>query len=333
MRRSRAAWAGSRPGSAARRSSSSSSTGRHPGLRLDRQALRQGRRGARLGGRRRRRPADGADDAGGARLARHPARRASPGPRSPSGWSSPATPTAVALNGFLPANIGTLVMLVMFTTLLAGATFTAMLSGLVVQKIPFSVFNIASTSTSSSRSAARSRSSSASSKTTPACVVLIVDRRASSCSSLLARVFWEKLAGLRAQLLTGGAILRPAPALPAQGRAARARQLRRAPGDRRRLPRRLRDPRHLPQRRHRHRLQLDLQQRLGDARRRRRHPGDELDRALGRDRRRRPRPPTRSASSWSPPPGTWSSRSSSSPGSSAGPAARRWSGPPTRTPR
>ena len=51
--------------------------------------------------------------------------------------------TAVALNGFLPANIGTFVMLVMFSTLFAGATFAAVFSGLVVQKIPFSVFNVA----------------------------------------------------------------------------------------------------------------------------------------------------------------------------------------------
>ena len=50
---------------------------------------------------------------------------------------------AVALNGFLPANIGTLVMMVMFLSLIAGATFAAILSGFVVQKIPFSVFNIA----------------------------------------------------------------------------------------------------------------------------------------------------------------------------------------------
>ena len=31
--------------------------------------------------------------------------------------------TSVALNGFLPANIGTLVMLLMFTTIIADATF------------------------------------------------------------------------------------------------------------------------------------------------------------------------------------------------------------------
>src|SRR3954452_22368968 len=51
--------------------------------------------------------------------------------------------TSVAMNSFLPANIGTWVMLIMFTSIIAGATFTAMLSGIAVQKIPFSVFNIA----------------------------------------------------------------------------------------------------------------------------------------------------------------------------------------------
>jgi uncharacterized membrane protein YbhN (UPF0104 family) len=51
--------------------------------------------------------------------------------------------TAVALNDFLPANLGTLVMLVMLLGVIAGATFAALVSGLVVQKIPFSVLNIA----------------------------------------------------------------------------------------------------------------------------------------------------------------------------------------------
>src|SRR5207248_9006662 len=51
---------------------------------------------------------------------------------------------AVALNGFLPGNIGTLVMLVMFVSLIAGATFAAILSGFVVQKIPFTVLSVAS---------------------------------------------------------------------------------------------------------------------------------------------------------------------------------------------
>ena len=50
---------------------------------------------------------------------------------------------AVAMNSFLPANIGTFVMLVMFTSVIAGATFAAIFSGYLVQKIPFSIFNIA----------------------------------------------------------------------------------------------------------------------------------------------------------------------------------------------
>jgi uncharacterized membrane protein YbhN (UPF0104 family) len=49
----------------------------------------------------------------------------------------------VALNGFLPANIGSLVMMLMFVTLIAGATFAAVFSGFVVQKIPFTVLSVA----------------------------------------------------------------------------------------------------------------------------------------------------------------------------------------------
>jgi uncharacterized membrane protein YbhN (UPF0104 family) len=46
---------------------------------------------------------------------------------------------SVALNGFLPANLGTLVMLLMFTTLIAGATFSGVLGGYVVEKIFFTL--------------------------------------------------------------------------------------------------------------------------------------------------------------------------------------------------
>ena len=69
---------------------------------------------------------------------------------------------AVALNSFLPANIGSLVMLLMFTTLIASATFAAVLSGFIVQKIPFSVFNVAAYVICSRPSPGRSRSSWAS---------------------------------------------------------------------------------------------------------------------------------------------------------------------------
>jgi uncharacterized membrane protein YbhN (UPF0104 family) len=46
---------------------------------------------------------------------------------------------SVALNGILPANIGTLVMLLMFTAIIAGATFAAVLGGYAVQKIFFTL--------------------------------------------------------------------------------------------------------------------------------------------------------------------------------------------------
>jgi uncharacterized membrane protein YbhN (UPF0104 family) len=42
---------------------------------------------------------------------------------------------SVALNAILPANLGTLAMLLMFTTIIAGATFAAILGGYAVQKI------------------------------------------------------------------------------------------------------------------------------------------------------------------------------------------------------
>jgi uncharacterized membrane protein YbhN (UPF0104 family) len=47
--------------------------------------------------------------------------------------------TSVALNSILPANIGTLVMLLMFTTIIAGATFSGVLGAYVVEKIFFTL--------------------------------------------------------------------------------------------------------------------------------------------------------------------------------------------------
>jgi uncharacterized membrane protein YbhN (UPF0104 family) len=47
--------------------------------------------------------------------------------------------TSVALNTFLPANLGTLVMLLMYTAIIVGATFAAIFAGYLVQKIFFTV--------------------------------------------------------------------------------------------------------------------------------------------------------------------------------------------------
>ena len=47
--------------------------------------------------------------------------------------------TSVALNTFLPANLGTLVMLIMFTAIIVGATFAGIFAGYLVEKIFFTV--------------------------------------------------------------------------------------------------------------------------------------------------------------------------------------------------
>jgi uncharacterized membrane protein YbhN (UPF0104 family) len=115
--------------------------------------------------------------------------------------------SAVAMNAFLPANIGTWAMLVMFTTLLAGATFTAMLSALGVQKIPFTIFNLAVylylfVSVSGSFSVKLGFLSDHQG------LLILIGVGAIALIALLVRLFWEKLAGIRAQIISGGAILR-----------------------------------------------------------------------------------------------------------------------------
>ena len=114
---------------------------------------------------------------------------------------------AVALNGFLPANIGTFVMLVMFTTLIVGATFPLVISGLIVQKIPFSVFNIA-LYLYLFLTVSGSFSIKLGFVADHAGLVMLIAVGAILLLVLLARVFWERLAKLREQLVSGGAILR-----------------------------------------------------------------------------------------------------------------------------
>ncbi|MGZ4188083.1 MAG: lysylphosphatidylglycerol synthase domain-containing protein [Solirubrobacteraceae bacterium] len=113
---------------------------------------------------------------------------------------------AVALNGFLPANLGTLVMMVMFLSLIAGATFAAILSGFFVQKIPFSVYNIAAyiylfatvTGSLSFELGFLSKHPGLSVLIAIGGVVLLV---------IVARVLWHRATKLREQIKSGGAIL------------------------------------------------------------------------------------------------------------------------------
>jgi uncharacterized membrane protein YbhN (UPF0104 family) len=114
---------------------------------------------------------------------------------------------AVALNGFLPANLGTFVMLVMFSTLIAGAGFALVFSGLIVEKIPFTILNLALyLYLFLTISGSFSIKLGFLADHTGLIVMLLLG--AVVLLALLARIFWERLAKLRAQLLAGGAILR-----------------------------------------------------------------------------------------------------------------------------
>lgn len=114
---------------------------------------------------------------------------------------------AVALNGFLPANLGTWVMLLMLTTLIAGAGFAMVFSGLVVEKIPFTVFNVA-LYLYLFLSVGGSFSIKLGFLADHTALVVLIAVGAVVLVALLARIFWERAAKLRAQLASGGAILR-----------------------------------------------------------------------------------------------------------------------------
>ncbi len=114
--------------------------------------------------------------------------------------------TAVALNSFLPANIGTWVMLLMFATLFAGATFAMMLSGIVVQKIPFTVFNL-TLYLYLFFSVAGSFSIKLGFLADHSGIVVGILIGGAVLIVLLGRALWPRLAKLRAQVAQGGAVL------------------------------------------------------------------------------------------------------------------------------
>jgi phosphatidylinositol alpha-mannosyltransferase len=113
---------------------------------------------------------------------------------------------AVALNGFLPANIGTLVMMVMFLTLIPAATFPAVLSGFVVQKIPFTVFSAAVYAyLFATVSGSFSLKLGGLSEHPVLFAVIILGGIA--LLAIVARVLWARADKLREQIKNGGAIL------------------------------------------------------------------------------------------------------------------------------
>jgi uncharacterized membrane protein YbhN (UPF0104 family) len=112
----------------------------------------------------------------------------------------------VALNGFLPANIGTFVMLLMFVAMIPGANFPGVLGGMVVQKIFFTavgtlVYLYLFLSVEGSFELQLNFPHDH-----PALTLLILAGGA-FLIVLLARIFWRKLKGLWAKAKQGGAIL------------------------------------------------------------------------------------------------------------------------------
>jgi uncharacterized membrane protein YbhN (UPF0104 family) len=112
----------------------------------------------------------------------------------------------VALNGFLPANLGTLCMLLMFVAMIPGANFPGVLGGMVVQKIFFTavgtlvyLYLFLSVPGSFELQLGFPHDH-------PALTVLILAGGA-LLLVLLIRVFWRKLKGLWAKAKQGGAIL------------------------------------------------------------------------------------------------------------------------------
>jgi uncharacterized membrane protein YbhN (UPF0104 family) len=112
----------------------------------------------------------------------------------------------IALNGFLPANIGTFVMLLMFVAIIPGANFPGVLGGMVVQKIFFTavgtfVYLYLFISVSGSLELQLGFVDDH-----PGLTVLIL-AGGGFLVFLLVRIFWRKLRGLWMKAKQGGAIL------------------------------------------------------------------------------------------------------------------------------
>jgi uncharacterized membrane protein YbhN (UPF0104 family) len=112
----------------------------------------------------------------------------------------------VALNGFLPANIGTVVMVLMFVAIIPGANLPGVLGGMVVQKIFFTVagaFVYAYLFLSVSGSFELQLEALHDHPVLAAATVV----GAGLLIAILARIFWRRLRGLWKKAKQGGAIL------------------------------------------------------------------------------------------------------------------------------
>ena len=112
----------------------------------------------------------------------------------------------VAMNGFLPANIGTFVMLLMFAAMIPTATFPGVVGGMVVQKI---FFTVAGTAVYlylflSVPGSFDLQLGGAHDHPGFTAVILV---GGTALLVMLAKIFWRKLKGLWEKAKQGGAIL------------------------------------------------------------------------------------------------------------------------------
>ena len=112
----------------------------------------------------------------------------------------------VALNGFLPANIGTVVCLLMFVAIIPGANFPGVLGGMVVQKIFFTVAG-AFVYAYLFLSVPGSLDLQLPALHDHPVLILAILAGAGMLLLILGRIFWRKLKGLWAKAVQGGAIL------------------------------------------------------------------------------------------------------------------------------
>jgi uncharacterized membrane protein YbhN (UPF0104 family) len=112
----------------------------------------------------------------------------------------------VALNGFLPANIGTAVSLLMFVAIIPGANLPGVLGGMVVQKIFFTVAG-AFVYAYLFLSVPGSFDLQLPALHDHPVLVLAIVAGAGMLLLILGRIFWRRLKGLWAKAVQGGAIL------------------------------------------------------------------------------------------------------------------------------
>src|ERR1700704_2002586 len=113
---------------------------------------------------------------------------------------------SVALNGFLPANLGTLVMLLMFVAVITAATFAGVFAGYLIQKIFFTVIG-ALVYVYLFLSVGGSFDIKFSFVHEHPAVTVVVAAGAIVLIVVLVRIFWPKLRGLWEQAKLGGGII------------------------------------------------------------------------------------------------------------------------------